>query len=153
MDAPDLDILDREQRCLSAYLDCFPPPRSGGRRNIGRMITSKVALLVMENFPLGDRFIPDDEVDIALNIGGYPRTLPCGVFLRIREDNRRIIDLLGRDLVRGPCFSARDVPWGSPGVYWISHSPSTAPWWNRQGLSHASEGLLRYLHSFYEALC
>jgi hypothetical protein len=74
-------------------------------------------------FPLGNRFIQVDEVDIALNIDGHLDRLLCGVFMHIREENRRIVDLVGARLAQGPCFSDSAIRGEAPGTIVTPRTP------------------------------
>ena len=86
-------LLQQLTEGVQEWLDGFEPPRNGGHR-IARLVADN-CLMAVENYPLPDRYLPHDYIDLVLDVRCVPATPPNG-FYAIEKNNITTINHISR---------------------------------------------------------
>ncbi|RLU01751.1 hypothetical protein [Ketobacter sp.] len=135
-------------RGVQQLLDSFEPPKDGSKR-ISRLVAGN-RLLAVQQFPLPDRFLPKDNVNLVVDLDPVPGAPPKGFFI-IEKDNRSTIDAISAAL-GGHLFNAETAPYDTPkfkGGIWICHHYAGHTWKFNANNPAAGDNIAKFLETFY----
>lgn len=142
-----LDALkDWEVRNVQRELDSFE--RSGSGRPRSAALSPSRDLLLVQGWPLPDRFRPADEIDVLLVIDRYPAHPPIGLYV-LNQGNHSAVNKL-RSSVNAFRDRAFHEAQSISGYTWICYAYANNRWHFNASAPHAGDNIGKFLNRFYE---
>ena len=86
-----LRLLQADTKKVQFFLDQFSASRNG-KRSV--QIVEDGELVILKNFPLPNKYLPHDEIDLVLVTSNYPQKPPQGMHVLQSRENGKLLSQL-----------------------------------------------------------
>ncbi|GHU30461.1 hypothetical protein AGMMS50256_17430 [Betaproteobacteria bacterium] len=142
------DLLRWEAAEINRWLTCF----SGNKLYPQAGLGEHGGTLWVVDFPLPDKYAPEDRLDLLFDIHEYPDNSPRGIFLKESSTNQTLLShLQSKFNVFAGGVSFHNAPKPPPGWLWVCYGHLDG--W-RYNIQHPNRGdnMLKLLQSFWRVL-